>query len=81
MDKRKLFVSILAGFMALVMLLGLIAGFIPAASAAALSSSELKKQLDSLKQDKAAIDAEIKKIKGSSWVIAALFVAMLLLTH
>ncbi len=64
MDKRKLLVSILAGFMALVMLLGLIAGFIPAASASALSSSELKKQLDSLKQDKAAIDAEIKKIKG-----------------
>ena len=64
MDKRKLLVSILAGFMALVMLLGLIAGFIPAVSASALSSSELKKQLDSLKQDKAAIDAEIKKIKG-----------------
>ena len=64
MDKRKLLVSILAGFMALVMLLGLIAGFIPAASASALSSSELKKQLDALKQDKAAIDAEIKKIKG-----------------
>ena len=64
MDKRKVLVSILAGFMALVMLLGLIAGFIPAASASALSSSELKKQLDSLKQDKAAIDAEIKKIKG-----------------
>ena len=62
MDKRKLLVSILAGFMALVMLLGLIAGFIPAASA--VTSSELKVQLDAMKKEKAAIDAEIKKIKG-----------------
>ena len=29
MDKRKKLISFLAGFMALVMLLGLIAGFIP----------------------------------------------------
>ena len=64
MDKRKLLISILAGFMALVMILGLIAGFIPAASASTLSSSELKKQLEELQKDKAAIDAEIKKIKG-----------------
>ena len=60
MDKRKLFISILAGIMALVMLLGLIAGFIPAAHAA--SSSELKAQLDALKEDKAAIDAELEKL-------------------
>ena len=63
MDKRKLFVSILAGIMAAVMLLGLIAGFIPTTVHAA-TSSELKKQLDALKADKKVIDAEIKKIKG-----------------
>ena len=62
MDKRKLFISILAGIMALVMILGLIAGFIPAAHAA--SSSELKAQLDALKEDKAAIDAELEKLNA-----------------
>ena len=62
MDKRKKLISILAGLMALIMLLGLIAGFIPTAHAA--SSSELKVELDALKEEKAAIDAEIKKIKG-----------------
>ena len=62
MDKRKLLVSIIAGIMALVMILGLIAGFIPAAHAA--SSSELKAQLDMLKEDKAKIDAEIERING-----------------
>jgi murein DD-endopeptidase MepM/ murein hydrolase activator NlpD len=62
MDKRKLFISILAGIMALVMLLGLVAGFIPAAHAA--TSSELKAQLDKLEEDKAAIDAEIEKLNG-----------------
>lgn len=62
MDKRKLFISILAGIMALVMILGLIAGFIPAAHAA--SSSELKAQLDALKEDKAAIDAQLEKLNA-----------------
>lgn len=49
--------------MALVMILGLIAGFIPTRAHAA-TSSELKAQLDALKADKAEIDAEIKKLKG-----------------
>ena len=48
--------------MALVMVLGLIAGFIPAAHA--YSSSELKAQLDALKAEKAKLDAEIKELKG-----------------
>ena len=63
MDKRKLLISILAGIMALVMLLGLIAGFIPTTAHAA-TSSELKAELDALKADKAAIDAQINEIKG-----------------
>ena len=62
MDKRKLLISILAGIMALVMILGLIAGFIPTAHAA--TSSELKVQLDALKEDKAEIDAKIKELRG-----------------
>lgn len=62
MDKRKLFISILAGIMALVMVLGLIAGFIPAAHAA--TSSELKVELDALKAEKEEIDAKIQQVKG-----------------
>ena len=61
--KRKLLVSILAGFMALVMLLGLIAGFIPT-RVSAVTSSEIKAQIDELQEDKAAIDAKIQEIQG-----------------
>ena len=63
MDKRKLLVSILAGLLALVMLFGLVAGFIPAKAQAA-KSSELKAELDKLKEDKSKIDARIKEIKS-----------------
>ena len=62
MDKRKLIVSILAGLLALVMIFGLVAGFIPTQVSAA-SSSEIKKQLDALKEDKKAIQEEIAKLK------------------
>ena len=62
MDKRKLFISILAGIMALVMLLGLVASFIPTAHAA--SSSELKAELDALKEEKEEIDSQINQVKG-----------------
>ena len=63
MDKRKLFVSILAGIMAFIMLLGLVAGFLPTPVSAA-KSSELKAQLDKLKEDKKEIDAKIQEIKA-----------------
>ena len=60
---RKLIVSILAGLMALVMLLGLIAGFIPTRASAA-TSSELLAQLEVLKEDKAKIDAKVQELQG-----------------
>ena len=63
MDKRKRIISIIAAIMAIVMLLGLIAGFLPTHVHAA-TSSELKAELDALKEDKAVIDAKIKEIKG-----------------
>ena len=63
MDKRKLFVSILAGIMAAVMLLGLVASFIPTRVSAA-TSSELKVELDKLKEEKKAIDAKVQELKG-----------------
>ena len=63
MDKRKKYTSVLAGLLALVLVLGLAAAFLPA-SAQALSSSELKKQLNSLKQQKAGIEAEIRNLRN-----------------
>ena len=62
MDKRKKLISILAGLMALIMLLGLIAGFIPTAHA--YTSSELKEQLEALEEEKEAIDAQISELSG-----------------
>ena len=47
MDKRKRITSILAGVMAFVLILGLIAGFLPA-KANAYSSKELKQQLNAI---------------------------------
>lgn len=63
MDKRKKLVSILAGIMALVMILGLIAGFLPT-RASAFSSAELKKQLNSMKQEQAGIAAQIQSLRS-----------------
>lgn len=62
MNKRKKLISFLAGLMALIMLLGLIAGFIPTAHA--VTSGELKEQLDALQEEKEAIDAQISEISG-----------------
>lgn len=63
MNKRKLFVSILAGLLAFILTFGLVAGVLPYFADAA-SSSELKGKLDALKKDKKEIDAEIKKLEG-----------------
>ena len=62
MDKRKLLISILAGFMALVMILGLIAGFIPSAHAA--TSSELKAQLEKLEEDNTQLRRELEGLRN-----------------
>lgn len=65
MNKRKLFVSIMAGFLAFILTFGLVAGVLPYfVDAAKASSAELKKELDALKADKKEIDAEIKELEG-----------------
>ena len=66
MKNRKLWVSVLAGIMALVLLFGLISGILPSLVDAkpSQSSSEQKKQLDALKADKKEIDKEIKKLES-----------------
>ena len=62
MKNRKRLVSILAGIMALIMLLSLIASVIPVARAA--SSSEIRKQINELKEQKKEIEEQIKDVKA-----------------
>lgn len=64
MRKRKLWVSIFAGILALIMILSLIVGVLPDLVNAKTSSSEIKQQLNALKADKSEIDKEIKKLEG-----------------
>ena len=63
MNNRKRLVQILAGLMAAIMLLTLILGLIPTRASAA-SSSEIRKQLNQLKEEKKEIAAQIKEVKG-----------------
>jgi murein DD-endopeptidase MepM/ murein hydrolase activator NlpD len=63
MKNRKLWASILAGILAAVMLLSLLAGIMPRPVSAA-SSSEIKKQLDELKEERAEQKKQIADLKS-----------------
>lgn len=63
MKKRKLWVSVLAGIMAAVMLLSLVLSLIPV-SADAASSSEIKKQINALKEDQQAIQDQMDEVQS-----------------
>ena len=63
MKKRKLWVSVLSGFLTVVMLLSLVVGLIPTQVSAA-SSKEIRKQLNALKEEKKEIAAQIKEVRG-----------------
>ena len=63
MKKRKRLISLLALIMAAVMLLTLIAGLIPT-PASAYSSSEIRKQINELKKQKAEIEQQIKDVQA-----------------
>ena len=63
MNKRNRLVSILAGLMAAVMLLGLLVGILPV-HASAKSSKEIKEQINALKGDQSAIWAQLDELKG-----------------
>ena len=63
MNKRKQLVSILAGVMAAVLLLSMIAGLLPTQADAA-SSSEIRKQINSMKEQQKEIQGQIKDIKA-----------------
>ena len=62
MKNRKRMVSILAGVMAAIMLLSLLLSLIPVPAGAA-SSSEIRKQINQLKEEKAAIKDKIAEVK------------------
>ena len=62
MRNRKLWVSIMAGFLAVLMLLSLLSGLFIRVDAA--SSSELKSQLNDLKSDKKELDEKLKELRS-----------------
>ena len=62
MKKRKQMVSILAGIMAAVMLLTLVLSLLPTRASAA-SSSEIRKQINALKEEKAALQDKIAEVQ------------------
>ena len=63
MKNRKKLVSLLAGIMAGIMLLTLILSLIPTRAYAA-SSSEIRKQINSLKDQKTELQSQIKDLKA-----------------
>lgn len=63
MKNRKRFVSILAGIMAAVMILTLLLSLLPT-RAAASSSSEIRKQINQLREDKKELQAQIDDLKA-----------------
>ena len=63
MNKRKLLVSVVAGIMAVVMVLGFILSVIPTRVSAA-SSSEIKKQINEMKEQRKEIQAEMDDIES-----------------
>ena len=60
MKNRKLWISILAGALAVIMALSLVAGVLPSLVNAA-SISELEKQVAALKEEKKKIDADYRE--------------------
>lgn len=63
MKNKKAWISILAGLLALIMVLGLFIGVLPSFASAA-SSSEIKNQINSLKGDKKEIDSKVKELQA-----------------
>ncbi len=62
MKKRKRFVALIAGIMAAILLLTLIIGLLPT-SVSAASSSEIRKQINELKEQKKDIQQQIDDLK------------------
>ena len=63
MKNRKKLISILAGIMAVIMLLSLIVGVLPTAVSAA-SSSEIRQQINDLKEQKEEIEDQLAEVRS-----------------
>lgn len=63
MKKRKLWVSIIAGLLAVIMILSLVVGVLPDL-VSAKSSSQIKEELNDLKDEKEEIDQRIEELEG-----------------
>lgn len=63
MKKRKLLISIMAGLLAAVMLLSIVLSIIPTRASAA-SSSEIKKQINALQEQKDDLEAQMEEIQN-----------------
>ena len=61
---QRIVVSILAGFLAVVMLLSLILSILPVQAAAAKSSSEIQEQIDALEEKQAQLQEEMDKLQS-----------------
>lgn len=64
MSKSKKFASILAGFLALVLLLSLVLSALPGFVGAEKSESQLKSEIGQLESQKAQIDSQISKLQA-----------------
>ncbi len=65
MNSKKRMISIIAGILVVVMVLGLVAGILPTlVGAADASSSEIKNQINALEDEKDEIDGNIKELEG-----------------
>ena len=64
MKKKKLFIAILAGIMALLLVLSLAVSIIPQPANAASDLSELEKELQELKEEKKKIDKQIAGLES-----------------
>lgn len=64
MKNKKFWISLIAGFMAAVMLFCLIVSILPQQASAKQSSSEIKEQINELKEQYAAQEEQIKELEG-----------------
>ena len=63
MNKRKKLVSLMAGFLAFIMLLSLLLSIIPAPASAA-SSSEIKKQINAMKEERKELEKQKEDVQN-----------------
>lgn len=64
MNNKKLWVSLVAGILAAIMILSLILGLLPQSASATQSSSEIKEQIEQMEKENAEMEAQIDALKG-----------------